>query len=203
MRDQYVEKVIAYECFDNTHDSERGCHRIPETASSKTPAVMKISGEIVTGDFNYFIRLAVPELANPGAIVHVVLNSPGGLLYDGLRIGYKLRALGYHTVVDGNCVSVCALIWLSGTVRVMHAGATIGFHAISTIRGGDTCSIASSGNAAVGAYLTYLGYSLPAVAYATEAAPNSMNWLSFEKAKELKIPIWVFDRDRNSVLEIK
>ncbi len=134
--------------------------------------VISITGEIQRGDANQFSQL-VSTLTGPTAIV---LDSPGGLEIDGLNIGITIRQLGYQTVVDENtvCTSVCGLIWLAGSSRVLTPSSKIGFHTAYNSDGQES----GQGNALLGAYLTRLGFSNDAVIYLTQATPDDMQWLN-------------------------
>jgi hypothetical protein len=54
-------------------------------------------------------------------LVTVSLDSPGGSLLGGLRLGYVMRQLGVHTNVGANqsCMSACALAFLAGQQRTV------------------------------------------------------------------------------------
>jgi hypothetical protein len=49
------------------------------------------------------------------------------------------------------------------------------------------------GNAILGSYLTRLGLSYSAIAYATQARPNEMKWLTADDAKRVGIPVITVD----------
>ena len=106
----------------------------------------------------------------------------------GLEIGRRIRSLGFRTIVDGRCTSICAMIWLAGVTRGVFAGARIGFHAARACLE-DGCETSGVGNALIGAYLNQLGFDFPAVRYFTEAPPTSVRWLTAEKAREFNISI--------------
>ena len=53
-----------------------------------------------------------------GAIDTVVfVNSPGGDLWTGLRIGNLIASRGYKTVIAGRCVSACSIMFMGGRER--------------------------------------------------------------------------------------
>ena len=47
----------------------------------------------------------------------VLVNSPGGSLWDGLAIGKLISEKSYDTVVAGYCISACSLLFMSGVER--------------------------------------------------------------------------------------
>jgi hypothetical protein len=104
-----------------------------------------------------------------------------------LAIGRLIRTYGYSTNVndDDLCASSCALAWLAGNARYMHLRAHIGFHATFTLDGNGNRSVASAGNAIVGAYLQEMGISPAMIGQLTEAAPNDIYWLQATDANQM------------------
>lgn len=59
----------------------------------------------------------------------LLLESPGGLLVDGIALGEQVRAEKLRTVARYGCASACSLIFLGGVERVLWGSrAAIGFH---------------------------------------------------------------------------
>ena len=139
-------------------------------------AQINISGTIEKDDAVKFDNI-VKSMSEKTAMV--VLESPGGLLADGLEIGISIHNHGFITVVDGaRCASTCGLMWLAGIERYAGSKAEIGFHAVS-VREKDSANVSSDGNAIVGAYVAQLGFSYRAAAYVTTAQPDDMRWLKW------------------------
>jgi hypothetical protein len=116
------------------------------------------------------------------------LESDGGSLLAGIRIGEIIRLKGFVTVVanGARCASACATAWLGGVRRFMGEQVRIGFHAAYR---SDTTSESGMGNAVLGAYLNSIGLPETAVAYVTMAAPKSMTWLTLEEAAKYGIDV--------------
>jgi uncharacterized protein YecT (DUF1311 family) len=76
--------------------------------------------------------------------------------------------------------------------------AHIGFHAAYY---SDTHEVTGSGNAKVGAYLTYLGLSLKAIEWLTSAEPNEMATLTPDIAEELGIDVNVVPSDQAELMK--
>lgn len=55
--------------------------------------------------------------ANPAVDTVVLVNSPGGSLWDGLRISKLITDKGYNTVAAGFCNSACAILFMGGKER--------------------------------------------------------------------------------------
>jgi hypothetical protein len=150
-----------------------------------------VSGEILPGDADRFAEIV--RLSQSGA---VLLESPGGSLLDGLRIGRTIRDAGFSTGVapDTACASACALAWLGGIERYMNANSLVGFHAAYVETDGQVV-VSGIGNALVGAYLNDLGLSDDAVIFVAAAAPNDMNWLNAAQAKQAGIDLILLEAD--------
>ena len=140
-----------------------------------------VIGRIDSGDAYRFENI-VSTIDGPTL---VILNSPGGVVVDGLDIGLTIHRKGYFTAVpeDSVCASVCGLIWLAGSERGVAPSSKIGFHAAYGPNGEET----GSGNALVGGYLKELGFSYGAIAYLTNAPPDDMQWLTPEIATKFGI----------------
>ena len=158
--------------------------------------IVTVSGEIVGGDADRFRRAvaAIPRTTVTAPLV--VLESPGGLVVEGLQIGETIRARGFATGVAAKklCASTCGLIWLAGSQRFVSSRARIGFHAAFVENAGGVRET-GLGNALIGAYLSRLGLSYRAIAFATSAAPGEMAWLHAGEAKRAGIDVVVLRAD--------
>jgi hypothetical protein len=85
--------------------------------------VVTIDGDIAVGDFETF-RAKTASLEKAA----VVLKSAGGLIFEALEIGERIKEKGYSTYVEENCTSSCGFIWLAGSPRTKLATANVGFH---------------------------------------------------------------------------
>ena len=56
-------------------------------------------------------------LAQPGIDTVVFVNSPGGDLWTGLRVGHLIAGKGLNTVIAGTCVSACSIMFMGGKER--------------------------------------------------------------------------------------
>ena len=156
-----------------------------DNTTNSGPTIIRVKGPIQVSDATDFqartrhVQDAV-----------VVLASEGGSVVAGIQIGEEIRRRKFDTAVVNHteCVSACALIWLGGTRRYMGANAKIGFHAAYIKQGTDNRE-SGVGNALVGAYLTRLGLPYSAVAFASEASPDSMTWLDLNSAKNVGIAV--------------
>ena len=90
----------------------------------------------------------------------IVLESPGGGLFDGLRMGELVRERRFRTVTRYECSSACGFIFMGGVERVLVGSrARIGLHQATNIRPGErTCagSIDSAGMDEIRRYMRYV-----------------------------------------------
>jgi hypothetical protein len=127
--------------------------------------------------------------------VVVRLSSPGGKLPSGIRIAQEIhnRHLATYVAKEGYCVSMCAIIWLSGSPRVIeNGGAWIGFHQVSRrdqTANGFAIGADAQSNALLGAYLFHLGMSPGAIAWITQKGPRELNWLNADARDKYHIKI--------------
>jgi len=104
--------------------------------SSEGACVVALQGTItkdVAPWFDDVIRKAATAGCNNPWLL---LESPGGLIFDALDLGIQVRRAGFRTVARSACASACAIIFLGGRERVL-AGpkAKIGLHQPSRVAG--------------------------------------------------------------------
>lgn len=97
---------------------------------SEDRSKLRIVGDVREGLFDAVAK----RLAIHRSIRRVELTSSGGWIDEGLKIGRLLRKRDIATVVDGNCLSSCALIFLGGTQRIVPPPYwDLGFHRASEL----------------------------------------------------------------------
>jgi len=106
-----------------------------EIGSPNTTAFL-LSGQLVGGEL-LALQAEVAKLP-PDRRVAVILDSPGGLVAEGLKLGHFFHDAKIATFVFAGgfgCHSACALAFLGGRdaatgkpLRVMMSGARLGFH---------------------------------------------------------------------------
>lgn len=164
-----------------------------------TPSIIDITGPIESGDADRFYDLA----RNSGPAV-VTLQSPGGLVDDGLSIAAEIAQRGFATVVapGAECYSVCAVIWVSGARKMMDSTSTIGVHAAyrnQALADGTSLSSESGvANADIGSFLTHVGLSREAIRYFTTAGPDEFLPITPYVAQRLDIDTAVSDGEHVS-----
>jgi uncharacterized protein YecT (DUF1311 family) len=151
--------------------------------------LVSIRGPIEAGDGDKF-ETVVRGLDRAS----VILQSPGGLLKEGLHIGATIRVEGFTTMVAAGheCYSACALIWVSGVRRYMSDTSLIGFHAAYREENGEYRE-SGVANAEIGSYLTHLGLRIEAIREFTTMGPSEVLMLTPQKARALGIDTYKID----------
>ncbi len=90
-------------------------------------AELEYSGAIETGSSGA-LRAALDE--NEG-VRALHLKSNGGNVFYGRQMQNLVHERGLTTIVDQNCMSACALVFLGGQQRYLAPGAQLGFHRAS------------------------------------------------------------------------
>ena len=70
-----------------------------------------------TGPVDDDLRKFEEAFAKPGVDTVVFVNSPGGDLWTGLRVGRLIAAKGIKTVIAGYCNSACSIMFMGGKER--------------------------------------------------------------------------------------
>ena len=87
------------------------------------------------GDLDYGISEDVKKiiLDNPN-VDSIVLDSDGGLLYEGSELSVLILTNSLNTYTNKGCHSACTIAFISGNRRYISKGARLGFHQYSYYR---------------------------------------------------------------------
>ena len=160
------------------------------------------TGEIVSGDTVKLksVLASLPVRKNTA----LYLSSPGGNLYEGMRLGLFFRANGIKTVIEGasDCASACAIAFLGGTDRngktwrSSSSNSRLGFHAFA---GNDGPQLNSDEVQRVVSDLLNYGKAVDAPiellisGFATPS--NSIYWVPQVDICKLGIKLWSVDKN--------
>jgi hypothetical protein len=95
--------------------------------------VLELRGDLEAGDYVRFRA----QLDGERRIVGLILDSPGGSLYEGVHIAMLTHERRLSTFVSQECDSACAFIFLLSRKRYVSREAKIGVHAIGNDYGGE------------------------------------------------------------------
>ncbi len=127
----------------------------------------------------------------------VYLNSPGGSLLGGLRLGQAIRDLGFDTEIGSKgdtyghnalsmCASACAYSFAGGVNRFYGVNAKLGIHQFYSGEGaGGSVQQGQVVSGIIVSYLESMGINASAFALSTRAGSDEMVWLTEEAAKRL------------------
>lgn len=153
-----------------------------------------VTGDFIEGDaerFAAFVRRNEVEMAN------IVFDSPGGSLFEGVKLGRIIRSLGFNTDVghapdepghDGKaiCASACAYAFAGGDLRSMSTGSLLGLHQFrSEFGAGANESDVQTISAILVSYLAEMGVDANAFAIASATRPDEMIWLTYDDANKV------------------
>jgi hypothetical protein len=104
------------------------------------------NGEIVEGDAERLLKVLQSSHVPPNDNISVYLDSPGGSLIEGLKLGKMILSLKANTNVGvqssdrfapfpGQCASACVLAYLGGNYRFLNADSNLGVHQFSLTNG--------------------------------------------------------------------
>ncbi|MCG6939673.1 MAG: hypothetical protein LJE69_00275 [Thiohalocapsa sp.] len=139
---------------------------------------------VVNGEIDEGFADDVIEKLRREKAVGLLINSPGGSLYEARRLGRYLRQNGLRVGVSGVCTSACVDVLAGGIERYVTRDAKLGIHQskvpkyLSSHEGGQLSVVAAA------LYLREMGVD-DAVALAAASVPNdSMYWISPDEALE-------------------
>jgi len=158
----------------------------------RATTLVYLDGRIDSGAPDRLSR-ALGETQGPIAIW---LNSPGGNLFAGMRLGRIIRAHGasthivdFRTLRPGECYSACAMAFLGGVHRFSDHGARYGVHRASlpVDRATGQRDLGGDLSAAIGSYVREMGVDARLLDLWSKAAPDEMYMLSPRQARELRV----------------
>lgn len=98
--------------------------------------LIHIDGPIEDGDADRLETLVSGLPKGRDNFLLVALNSPGGIVAEGLRMADVLQSAELQVVTDvmsfggetADCASACSLVYLGGTYRYLQEGSRLGVH---------------------------------------------------------------------------
>jgi hypothetical protein len=171
--------------------------------------VIYLDGEFKSGDGNRFEQFLkknnVPEYST------VVINSPGGSLLEGIKLGKIIREYNLNTDIgikkigengsrgyeNGICFSACGLAFLGGKFRYMRTGARYGVHRFyASSTSPKDLEIAQIISAAIVTYVKEMGVDSDLFNIMTSAGPSEMAELKIDKLTSLRIVNNGFEKEK-------
>lgn len=166
--------------------------------SNKNTIVVYLSGQIDKSATSR-LKATLAKFPSPNNGYDFVLNSPGGLIYQGIELGRYIRSLPksktyigqVHSQLKHNnlsaslrpatCASSCSLAFLGGHQRYVPNSSRYGVHQFyidSLISQHDAISVGQITTADVVSYLNEMGIDSNLVSVMARTDKNDMNFLS-------------------------
>jgi ATP-dependent protease ClpP protease subunit len=123
----------------------------------------------------------------------ILLESTGGLIADGIKLGREMRFEGYKTIARDYCASSCGLIFMGGVERVLYGSrARIGLHQPSVTRLDKKSCQTEFDSAGVKEIRSFLRFMLPdssskILEIMMNTSCESITWVSGKQAIDLGI----------------
>ena len=110
-------------------------HSFQLTKEHNYDVTLKGNTIFLDGELNYGISEDVEKilLDNPN-VDSIVLDSVGGLLYEGSELSVLILTNSLNTYTSKGCSSACTIAFISGNRRYISKGARLGFHQYSYYR---------------------------------------------------------------------
>lgn len=176
---------------------------VRHSINSKRLNAILVTGEVRVGDTERLLKYvrSLPSKNNTA----VYLSSPGGNLYEGMKLGRMFKSERIKTVVEGNkiCASACALAFLGGRDRQgakwMSSTTTsrLGFHAFRSAEGSKASLTEDETQRVVSDVLQY-GRDVDApleILIKKFATPSgSMYWFSENELLRLGVKVWNMEK---------
>jgi hypothetical protein len=185
------------------------------SSDSATVNAIQLNGKIDDGD-TFELQVHISKLPKKPTIV-IYLNSPGGNLREGMRLGKFFFENKIETVVETKttCASACALAFLGGRDgdtgrphRTKASNGGLGFHSFTrefdnkSYSADDLKTVVQMTQTqvfVVAEYLKSIGADLDILRLMLRAQANQMNYISNDEA--LALNIRVFDDKRNLLVD--
>ena len=157
------------------------------------------SGAVEKATAAAFVGFIRAQHVAPGALV--VLNSEGGYLLQGIRLGEEIRRAGLTTAVNrydaaaqafvpGDCASACAFAFLGGVRRDVGPGSRIGVHQIyANLQANDGISVGDVQmlTSLTAMHIDNMGGNVGILIEALRTPPEQVHWFSGAELGRLAI----------------
>jgi ATP-dependent protease ClpP protease subunit len=155
--------------------------------------VIALQGEITRDTTFQFIEVIKKSKQMGCETNWILLESTGGLIADGIKLGREMHFEGYRTITRDYCASSCGLIFMGGVERVLYGSkARIGLHQPSLTRLDTKTCQTEFDSAGAKEIQSFLKFMLPDSASKVfeiimKTSCKSMTWVSGKQAIDLGI----------------
>ena len=145
------------------------------------------SGDIDEGDARRLSVILEQHIAKNTPIRTLFLNSPGGLIKEGVMMSNMVRNYGLSTIVmDGEqCASACFVVFAAGEKRLAGNAARIGVHQAYNSNGSESAEATRT----MVRMSTQLGVSPTIIQRMKITAPKDVAWLTKDELQESGVQV--------------
>ena len=164
--------------------------KIGTTTNGEGNIVLTLEGEIKEGDAKALQKLIDDAKWNNQTVVALRLNSPGGVILEGVNIADVVNDNNLATVVMNHtyCASACFLAFAAGHEKFASATSGLGVHGASEENGKE--SEGSRAATIIMAKLLKMMHVPPAIiGKMVITEPSEMVWLKLEDLKEWNVKV--------------
>jgi hypothetical protein len=159
------------------------------------------SGEIIEGDSDRLVRSLQNANRSPSERVFINLDSPGGSLVEGLKLGRTIDALKADTNVGhrssnqkrldpGECLSACVIAYLGGNYRELEEQSKLGVHQFAfskNIAAGEATAVTQLMSAEIVEFIKNSRADTSFFTLMTSALPSEIYFVPHQKLRELRV----------------
>jgi hypothetical protein len=173
-----------------------------ERSKNASVNLIYVFGRIEPGDDAKLSKILLSDKSFTGDKSAVVMDSPGGNLEAGIKMAMMIHARQLATLVpeESSCASVCAMMWLGGSRRLVADSGQIGFHAASdTLTNRRTGAVVKRTASAEGTgmmlkYYNWLGLPAATGQFLVSESYRSVHWISGDELKKYGIEAYAFNK---------
>jgi hypothetical protein len=159
------------------------------------------NGEIVEGDAERLLKVLQSSRVPPNDNVSVYLDSPGGSVMEGIKLGKMISSLKANTNVGvqssdrlapfpGQCASACVLAYLGGNYRFLNKDSNLGVHQFSLTNGIQTGKAIAITQVLAAQIVEHIRQSRANVEFftlMTSTLPSDIYLVPHDKLRELRV----------------
>jgi hypothetical protein len=147
--------------------------------SAESPFAVEAQYPITLNDAERLKKLIEVRNAHGFPVQQLILNSPGGLLGEGIKLAEIVRSYNITTAVDsrGPCASACFLVFTAGSRKLYTSDAKVGIHSASDQNGADS-NAARAATTTMARVAGELGVPSALVGKIVTTLPSDLTWLS-------------------------
>jgi hypothetical protein len=159
---------------------------ITSSATRKGRVIVSLDGEIVGGDADKLTTIIKSANAGRHFVSSIRLNSPGGVIAEGVKLASIVRYGRIATVVPNGdkCASACFIVFAAGDPKYVSYGAFVGVHGASDEAGRETVE-AGAATVSMARIVKDLGVPAPIIGKMVVTPPDQIVWLTPEDLRSM------------------